>query len=87
MDVALGSISIPPQAIADTIQTITAFITEPSRKHTLRDWQRLAGWLNWVLNVFSWGRPALTELYRKMRGKSHLFGALYLNRAVIGNLT
>ena len=29
----------------------------------------MGGHLNWVLNILPWGRPALSELYRKTSGK------------------
>jgi hypothetical protein len=48
---------------------------------------RLAGHLNWVLNVLPWGCPALSELYRKMRGKLNSWGGVYLNREVTNDLT
>ncbi|KAI0692779.1 hypothetical protein BC835DRAFT_1277097 [Cytidiella melzeri] len=87
VNVNLGSISISPSSVADTILAIDQFISEPSRKHTLREWSRLAGWLNWVLNVFPWGRPAMTEMYRKMSGKLHMLAPVYLNREVVADLT
>ena len=40
-----------------------------------------------MLNVFPWGRPALTELYRKMAGKAKTFSEITLNRDVILDLT
>lgn len=87
VDINQGSISIPPPTINDTVTAIVNFISAPSRKHSLREWARLAGWLNWVLNVFPWGRPALTEFYRKMSGKHHFHATIFLNREVIDALT
>jgi hypothetical protein len=56
------------------------------RNPALRDWARL-GHLNWLLNVLPWGRPALTELYRKMSGKQHSYRSIYINAKVRRDLT
>jgi hypothetical protein len=53
----------------------------------LRDWQRLAGHLNWLLNVLPWGRPALSELYHKISGKSQPSRGVFINAEVKSNLT
>ncbi|KAJ7194452.1 hypothetical protein GGX14DRAFT_537399 [Mycena pura] len=71
VDATLGSISLSPESIADIIAKVDTFISCPDRQPPLRDWQKLAGLLNWALNVLPWARPALTELYRKMKGKVH----------------
>ena len=47
-------------------------LQESSQKGTrkkVKEWQRVAGWLNWVLNVHPLLRPALNNLYAKIRGK------------------
>jgi hypothetical protein len=38
-------------------------------RRRVREWQRVAGWLNWALNVYPLLRPALNDLYAKLRGK------------------
>lgn len=53
----------------------------------MRDWQRLAGSLNWSLNVLPWARPALSELYRKMSGKTLQFRSIPINGEVMRDLT
>jgi hypothetical protein len=35
----------------------------------VKEWQQVAGWINWVLNVHPLLRPALNNLYAKIRGK------------------
>ena len=35
----------------------------------VKEWQRLAGWVNWVLNVYPYLRPALNNIYAKLKGK------------------
>jgi hypothetical protein len=69
VDTQNGSISLPPDSIANIIDHIQKFLATPSRNPPLREWQRLLGHLNWALNVFPLARPALSSLYRKLRGK------------------
>ena len=83
IDSNLGTISIPPSAVTDTISAIDVFVSILSQKHALRDWSHLAGWLNWTLNVFPWGCPALFELYRKTAGKTWSYALIYINREVV----
>ncbi len=87
VDANLGTISIPPSAINDAISAIDTFLATPSRQLILREWDRLSGYLNWVLKVFPWGRPALTEIYRKMSGKSHFYAPVFINAEVVTDLT
>ncbi|KIL54302.1 hypothetical protein M378DRAFT_92832, partial [Amanita muscaria Koide BX008] len=58
IDANSGSISLSPCSVDDLIEKITSFLSH--RQHALRDWQRLAGHINWLFNVLPWGRPALT---------------------------
>ena len=37
-------------------------------RKTVREWQQLAGWVNWVFNVYPLLRPSLNNIYSKMRG-------------------
>jgi hypothetical protein len=86
IDINRGSISLSPSSIADIINKINIFLTK-SRNPALRDWQCLGGHLNWLLNVMPWGRPALTELYRKMQGKTHSYRGVFINAEVKSDLT
>jgi hypothetical protein len=65
VDINQGSITLSPDSITDIIDKLRRFLDSPDRKARLQEWQRLGGHLNWLLNVLPWGRPALTELYRK----------------------
>jgi hypothetical protein len=82
-----GSISLSPSSITDIVEKINQFMLTPNRKPLLRDWQRLAGHLNWLLNVLPWGRPALSELYHKISGKTHPSRGVFINAEVKSNLT
>ncbi|PPQ82622.1 hypothetical protein CVT24_005472 [Panaeolus cyanescens] len=48
----------------------------------LRQWQRLAGWLNWSFNVFPLLRPCLSNVYNKMKGKDQIRSKMRPNNAV-----
>ncbi len=87
VDINLGSISLTADSTSDIILTIKSFLNTPGRNPMLRQWQHLAGYLNWVLNVLPWARPALQELYRKMSGKKHSFARLFLNATTVSDLT
>jgi hypothetical protein len=54
------------------IQRITVFIaTAPGgTRCTLREFQQLAGWVNWSFNVFPLLKPALSNVYAKISGKT-----------------
>jgi hypothetical protein len=47
---------------------------------------RIGGHLNWVFNVLPLGRPALTELYRKIAGKNIMGAGIALNADVVRNI-
>ncbi|KIL55010.1 hypothetical protein M378DRAFT_91540, partial [Amanita muscaria Koide BX008] len=85
IDANFGSISLSPHSVDDLIEKITSFLSH--RQHALRDWQRLAGHINWLFNVLPWGRPALTEFYRKISGKRHQFAMIPLNRTIVEDLS
>ncbi|KAF8236213.1 hypothetical protein L208DRAFT_1529929, partial [Tricholoma matsutake] len=78
---------LSPHSITDIIKKIHTFLNTPNRSPTLHDWQRLAGHLNWLLNVLPWGHLALTESYQKTSGKNHPYAAIAINMTVILDLT
>lgn len=88
VDINLGTISLTPESIADIINKINEFLDTQDRKQSLRAWQRLGGHLNWLLNVLPWGRPALSELYRKISEReSHRPSTkIFLNATVKSDL-
>ena len=79
--------SITPDSIHTLTAEINTFLSSPGRKAALRDWQHLAGTLNWSLNVLPWARPALNEMYRKMSGKTLHFRGIPINGEVYHDLT
>lgn len=87
VDANKGSISLDQASIDHIVSDISLFLATPGRVPILLKWQRMAGYLNWVLNVFPWGHPALSELYRKMAGKSFRFTKIFINAMVRDDLT
>lgn len=68
--------------ISDFIQTASG----NARRHTLREFQRIAGWVNWSLNVYPLLRPALSHLYDKIAGKSNPEGQVFVSKGIIQDL-
>ena len=53
-----------------------------SSRCSLRDFQRLAGHINWALNIYPKMRPALSAIYAKISGKSQTFASIRINNDV-----
>ncbi|KAH6887391.1 hypothetical protein BKA70DRAFT_1462351, partial [Coprinopsis sp. MPI-PUGE-AT-0042] len=86
VDYSRGSISLSPNSINNMKDAIRDFLSFDGRNPPLRRWQQITGHLNWALNVIPWGRPALSEMYRKMAGKTHSKAGIFLNREVHADL-
>lgn len=86
VDINRGTISLTKDSINDIIAKIKDFIQTPNRRPPLRVWQRLAGHLNWLLNVLPWGRPVLSSVYRKIASKSTMHAGVFLNREVVDDM-
>ncbi|EIW73791.1 hypothetical protein CONPUDRAFT_23805, partial [Coniophora puteana RWD-64-598 SS2] len=67
------------------VQFIRDFASENTRR-TLRDFQTLAGYVNWALNVYPLLRPGLTAVYEKTKGKAQTFGKIWINKSVVTEL-
>ena len=57
------------------------------KKRTLKEFQRIAGHINWALNVFPLLRPGLSALYAKTAGKERDFATIRVNAAVVRELS
>lgn len=77
--------TMPPDTVTQLITAIREFTTS-KHKFTLRKWQRLAGWINWSLNIFPLLRPALNNFYAKISGKSAPNKFVRINNAVRADL-
>ncbi|KZT25383.1 hypothetical protein NEOLEDRAFT_1065254, partial [Neolentinus lepideus HHB14362 ss-1] len=86
VDPALMRVTMPTESKNLLVLAIRDFCAAHGRRRPLREWQRLAGWINWSLNVFPLLRPGLASVYMKMAGKSHPNAAIHLNKAVVDDL-
>ena len=84
------TITIPLQAHPDLIDTVHMFAS-PGWWHSLHDFQRLAGLINWALNTYPLLHPGLSCLYTKMSGKSKphqfIWISISLCQELVGSLT
>lgn len=81
-----GSISLSSKSRRDITERVQNFLDHIGRNPPLHEWQKLVGHLNWLLNVLPLVRPALSEMYRKMGGKSHRFAPVTRNATIEGDL-
>ena len=75
------TITMPAAARDELVSAVRAF-ANPRQRRSLKDFQRLAGWVNWSLNVYPLLRPALSGIYEKMRRGSHPFQKLSVNNTI-----
>jgi hypothetical protein len=80
------TITMPPVARSDLVTAIRAF-AHAGQRRPLREFQRLAGWMNWALNAFPLLRPGLSMLYHKMSGKSHPHQLVWVSVMLCRELT
>jgi hypothetical protein len=64
------TITMPQIACNDLVLALRDF-SRPNQRWTLREFQRLAGWMNWALNAYPLLCPGLSVLYEKMSGISN----------------
>jgi hypothetical protein len=87
LDIDTGTISLNPQSIKSIVSQINHFLNTPGRRVALRHWLQIAGSVNWLLNVLPWGKPSLSEVYRKISGKTHMDSGVFINAEVRDSLT
>jgi len=75
------TITMPLEARRELIDAIRVF-ANPNQRRSLRDFQRLAGWVNWALNVYPLLRSGLSNIYEKMRRGVSAFQKLSINNAI-----
>ena len=72
------TVAMPDTSRSDLLSAIRSF-AQPGQRRTLRDFQRLAGWMNWALNVYPRLRPGLSLMYDKMSGKTDPFRMIWVS--------
>ena len=82
------TVTIPEDARENFLARITEFIdiNGTDRRHTLHEFQGLAGYANWAFNVYPLGRPGLCNVYAKMTGKTKPNARIYLNSSIMSEL-
>ena len=88
VDPTLMKVSIDEEDRARLIRNVKEFsATAPGgTRRTLREFQQLAGWINWSFNVFPLLKPALSNVYAKMRGKIETHAKIFVSKAVVHDL-
>jgi hypothetical protein len=79
------TITMPIAARDELVSAIRAF-ANPRQRRSLKDFQRLAGWVNWALNVYPLLRPGLSSIYEKMRRGTFPYQKLSVNNAISNEL-
>lgn len=79
VDPTTMTITLPPDSLNKLVSSIRNFCFSPDRRHPLREWQHLLGWINWALNIQPLLRPAIQSSYAKIAGRSIPHAAIYLN--------
>jgi hypothetical protein len=67
--------------VADFIHTVLHGI-----QRSLQEFQQLAGWINWALNVFPLLKPGLSNVYDKISSKTKSHAMIYVSKAVVDDL-
>jgi hypothetical protein len=68
-------------------QVVTFTATAPGgTRRTLKEFQQMAGWINWSFNVFPLLKPALSNIYAKIGGKSETHAKIFVSKAVVRDL-
>jgi hypothetical protein len=92
VDTTNMTISMPLQARSDLCDAILDFVqTERTQKRAgrrrkLKEFQQIAGWINWALNVYPHLRPALACLYQKMAENPNPNKRIRVNELLVRDL-
>ncbi|KAJ6597916.1 hypothetical protein B0H10DRAFT_1629841, partial [Mycena sp. CBHHK59/15] len=77
-------VTIPDEACAAFLEELRHW-TQKSKhgiRCSLREWQALAGYANWIFNVFPLLKPALCNIYAKMEGKEKADALIFISETV-----
>ena len=88
VDPNLMRVSMDEEDRTRLLNHVSSFIatTPGGTRKTLREFQQLAGWINWSFNVFPLLKPALANVYAKIAGKYQPHAKLFVSKAVVGDL-
>ena len=85
VDTNAMTITMPQQSCADLITTLCGFACVGQR-HSLREFQKLVGWMSWVLNTYPLLRPGMSMLYHKQSGKSNCHQLIWVSKSLCWEL-
>jgi hypothetical protein len=68
VDVEHLTFTLPEEAKDRLVKELTEWSQKGVRRK-VKEWQQLAGWVNWVLNVYPLLRLSLNNVYSKLKGK------------------
>jgi hypothetical protein len=89
-DCNLMTLTLPQPSKLRLMEELRFWSSSPpkgsSGSFKLKHWERLAGWFNWVLNVYPLLRPALNLVYAKIAGKQNRDQRVYINNAIRSDL-
>ena len=85
------TLTLPDESKSELIAQLCDFSRTPEKtglKYALKDFQRLAGWFNWALNVYPLLKPALSNVYAKMAHSKpdKPLTKLYVNNSIQSDL-
>jgi hypothetical protein len=84
VDPNLMRVSMDEEDRERLIQRVTNFAatTTGGTRRSLKEFQQLAGWINWSFNVFPLLKPALSNVYAKIGGKKESHAKVFVSKAV-----
>ncbi|KAJ7024416.1 hypothetical protein C8F04DRAFT_969004 [Mycena alexandri] len=90
VDANAMTITMPKSKLTELLAGLREFTALSSSKrfprHSLSRFQNIAGWVNWAFNSFPLLKPALSNVYEKMGGKSQLRALVYVNQGIVRDL-
>ncbi|KAJ6552714.1 hypothetical protein B0H10DRAFT_1825527 [Mycena sp. CBHHK59/15] len=90
VDANAMTITMPQAKLAELLAGLREFtvISSSGRlpRHPLSRFQSIAGWVNWAFNAFPLLKPALSNVYDKMSGKSKPTALVYVNHHIVRDL-
>ncbi|KAF9003626.1 hypothetical protein BDQ17DRAFT_1171017, partial [Cyathus striatus] len=80
------TISLDSAKWEELISFISWFCSLAPIKHPLKEFQRLARWINWILNIFPLLHSGLFSIYQKTADKDEANLYIYINNAICSDL-
>lgn len=88
VDLNTMTVTLPDDSKMRLVSSIDDFclLAPGNRRCLLAEFQVFTGYANWSFNVYPLLKPALSNIYDKMAGKTDRFAGIYINAAVVRNL-